>query len=85
MTPAANSITPAIANSGTLCSDNHTICGNVVTSPAIAAPAPTDTNNAGNAQQINVLPLVKSDRNEAAAFCFSAGSSDDSPDITCSL
>jgi hypothetical protein len=78
-------MTPAIANNGTLCSDNHTICGNVVTKPAIAAPAPIDTSNAGKAQQINVLPLVNSDSNDATAFCFNAGSSEDSAGITCSL
>jgi hypothetical protein len=85
MTPAASSMAPAIANNGTLSSDSHTICGHVVTKPAIAAPAPIDTSSAGKAQQISVLPLVNNDRNDAAAFCFSAGSSDEFVAITCSL
>ena len=58
-----------------LCSDNQMSCGKVVTKPAMAAPAPSETSSAGSAQQSRVLPLVKSDKNDAATLCFSPASS----------
>jgi hypothetical protein len=75
ITPAATSMMPAVIKSAILCSDSQTICGKVVTNPAIAAPAPMETSSAGSAQQINVPPLVNSDKNETSVFCLSAGSS----------
>ena len=48
------SIVAVMMNSGTLCSDNQTSCGTLVTRAAIAAPAPSETSNAGRAQHTRV-------------------------------
>ena len=67
--PAMTSMKPATPNTQALCSDSQTICGNIPTKPANAAPAPKETRSAGRAQQISVPPLVNSDTNEAARVC----------------
>ena len=47
-------IKPAIIKTPTLCSDSQISCGTLATNPASTAPAPSVTNSAGKAQQINV-------------------------------
>lgn len=63
--PASISITAASEKIAALCSDSHTICGNMAITLDNAAPAPIATNNAGNAQHTKVPLLVSNDSSEA--------------------
>lgn len=53
--PDVVSMIPEKINKPTLCSESQMSCGNVLTSPITAAPAPIETSKAGNAQQNKVL------------------------------
>ena len=64
--PAMASIAPAPRNIPSLCSDSQINCGTAENTEDKAAPAPTVTSSAGNAQQTKVLPLVRSDSIEAS-------------------
>jgi hypothetical protein len=54
------SIVPAKIKTSILCSLIHTIFGKMEINVDKVAPAPKATNNAGMAQQMSVLELVKS-------------------------
>ena len=59
--PATDKINNVTMEIDTLCSDITINCGNTLVSEANVAPAPTATNNAGNAQQISVVDDAISD------------------------
>lgn len=59
-TDAAESMTPAPANTQTLLAENQTSPGTLDTRPANTAPAPMTTRNAGSAQHNKVETLVSS-------------------------
>jgi len=70
ITPEITNIIVAVKNTSVLCSENQTNCGILETSDDKAAPAPIATSNAGNAQQIKVPLLVKSEIIDAIRVFF---------------
>lgn len=70
MNPAMASMTVAATNRLSLCSDSHTSCGTADTSDDNAAPAPSVTSKAGNAQHTSVPLLVNSDSSAANLLWF---------------
>jgi len=67
--PASASIAAASAKIVSLCSDNQTICGNTAITLDNAAPAPSVTSIAGNAQHSNVPLLVHNDSSAVRRPC----------------
>jgi len=72
--PDTNNMTPAKANKGILCSEIQTSCGTAVTKLASATPAPSETSNAGRAQQskvVNELMTVRISKTIVRTFMIS--------------